>query len=221
MDAFPPGAEQPYFRIEIERDAISLHGELDAMSAHLVQEAVAVVARSPRGIVLDARDLWFIDMAGVRVLISLAAADPARSVVLRDARPRVVKVLGLVADLLPENLLIPGFGVGVPGDGPGAWSRFAATATRSRELAARTVAAAARTAANIEETTAVLDRVRAVLLACRRGRGRARLATSVGGSPARLVPAYPHVEHSVDGPSRRLAGGVAPRASAPAPAGDP
>lgn len=74
-----------------EAGALAVRGEVDPASAPGFQESLRTAARETTGdLVLDLRDLGFMDSSGLHVLIDLARdLGPERSVVLRDPQPLV------------------------------------------------------------------------------------------------------------------------------------
>jgi anti-anti-sigma factor len=96
-------------RVDVHHDAtaattrVSLHGDLDAVTADRVRQALVEVLRlyRPGRIDMDARDLAFLDSAGIRSLL-LCQADAQRigcRIVLVDPpRPifRVLEITGLL-----------------------------------------------------------------------------------------------------------------------------
>ncbi len=54
-----------------DRVVLGLHGELDLLGAPMLEEEIAKVeAGSPGVVVLDLRDLQFVDSAGLRVILA-------------------------------------------------------------------------------------------------------------------------------------------------------
>ncbi len=117
-------------RVDITgNDGIALHGELDAASAHLLEDLIERIPRDGDPVIIDLSDLSFIDASGVRSLAAVASADPGRRVVAASTRPNVAGVLSLLTDVLPPNLSVE------PGPTPGA-----RTPSRSRSAAGLSVA---------------------------------------------------------------------------------
>jgi anti-anti-sigma factor len=116
----------------IDRDdegVILVRGEIDLGTAGLLEET-AIGAPADGKLVLDLRDVTFIDSTGIRALVRVARSREPTTIVLRDPSPRVEKLLRLVgldgdAPWITEHTRLRG-------DGPGAWSRFAATVDHSR-----------------------------------------------------------------------------------------
>ena len=86
---------------------LHLEGELDLSSARYLEGAIqrAQEAGSPV-VVIDTERLWFIDMAGLRVLIAARerAEQEGQSLLLTNVHAplRRVLTLGRAAELLPE-----------------------------------------------------------------------------------------------------------------------
>ena len=70
--------ESPNFRVDVEDDGtlvvLRLHGELDLMSVPTVEETVVQHA-GRRALVLDLRDLEFMDSSGLRLIVELRNRD--------------------------------------------------------------------------------------------------------------------------------------------------
>ncbi len=75
---------------------LALRGELDVSVVGAVEEAVGAVASGSR-VVMDVRDLSFIDSSGIRVLMSLdlRARSEGWSVAIEQPQPAVRQVLEL------------------------------------------------------------------------------------------------------------------------------
>ena len=79
---------------------IALAGEIDFASNEAVWEEVAIVLKVEReGLVLDLRDVTFMDSRGSTVIIRAATTlGPSRQITIRSPRPiidRCLRVLGL------------------------------------------------------------------------------------------------------------------------------
>lgn len=78
---------------------IAVAGELDALTAELLVDAVKTALRRPaRALILNLSGVTFCGVAGVRALIDvdLMAADSGAQLILRDVRPGVRNILDLV-----------------------------------------------------------------------------------------------------------------------------
>jgi anti-sigma B factor antagonist len=85
---------------EDDEARLALHGELDMLSAPvLARELAAVARRHPARIVLDLRDLSFMDVSGLRAILDAArsARREGRSVVIANPMPHIVRLLELTA----------------------------------------------------------------------------------------------------------------------------
>ncbi len=67
-------AEQDHFRIELrnapDRVVLCLHGELDLASAPLLQQEIESAGADAGMIVLDLKELQFIDSTGLRIVLA-------------------------------------------------------------------------------------------------------------------------------------------------------
>jgi anti-sigma B factor antagonist len=95
-------------RVDDRGDSVVLHldGELDLASSVQVEQALAQAREArPRLIVIDARNLEFIDMAGLRVLVAAherARREQVRLVLTHVGQPvRRVLELARATDILP------------------------------------------------------------------------------------------------------------------------
>ena len=131
-----------------------LTGQLDVASAEALELRTGSIAFHAGDVVLDLRDLSAWDAAGLRAILTLSERTPSRRIVLRCSPPSLGHVLDVLAlgrfeihadvctlDWIvePSEAMRDG-----SGDGPGAWSRWAASRTsfgsssrRSRDLARR------------------------------------------------------------------------------------
>lgn len=78
--------------------SVYLEGELDIATGPIVREQLArAQAVAPEGLVVDLRDVTFMDASGLRVLLqaALRAKDMGHGFVLAKARPNVRAVLDL------------------------------------------------------------------------------------------------------------------------------
>jgi anti-anti-sigma factor len=73
----------------------SISGEIDASTAPRLVEAVAQLPDSGGAVVVDVKDVTFIDSSGLRVLISLAerVRDDGRTVELSNPSSSVLRLL--------------------------------------------------------------------------------------------------------------------------------
>jgi anti-sigma B factor antagonist len=73
---------------------VAVLGEVDPASADRFAESLTEAARGATGdLVLDLRELTFMDSSGLRVLVDLARElGPGRAVVLRAPRPGVLRL---------------------------------------------------------------------------------------------------------------------------------
>ena len=76
-------------------DEIRLVGDFDLACVAAFEEATRAAADGQREIVLDLRELRFIDSSGIRAIVTLATALNGKGVVLRAAQPSVRKVIRL------------------------------------------------------------------------------------------------------------------------------
>lgn len=83
--------------LEIQRDeggSLAVRGEVDPASSGRFAESLMEAARGASGdLVLDLRNLTFMDSSGLRVLIELSRdLGPGRSVILRAPQPGVLRL---------------------------------------------------------------------------------------------------------------------------------
>ena len=79
---------------------LALRGELDMLSAPLLARRIqAATRRCPDRIVLDLRDLRFMDVSGLRAILDAArsARRDGRSLVIANPMPHIVRLLELTA----------------------------------------------------------------------------------------------------------------------------
>ena len=96
-----PGTDPMPFRVTVmrgrEQAVLRLEGELDYASVQELSDAVDhVLACNPSVIVVDAADLEFADVAGLRPLIDLAARLGPGTVQIRRAPRQIRRVLQLL-----------------------------------------------------------------------------------------------------------------------------
>lgn len=87
----------PNFTIEVEGNVISLHGDLDAHTAPLLDDAVSsVLAAGHESVVLHMGQVPFVDSSGLRAMIR-ARTDGSitREVVIEDAGPATQRLLDI------------------------------------------------------------------------------------------------------------------------------
>jgi len=99
-----PGAPQsPWFHVRVERNsppgvtAVWLSGELDLAGAGTVDDCLAAVVESDPEVVVDLRELAFIDSSGLRSLVRSRknAAALGHTLTLRHPGAVVAKVLAI------------------------------------------------------------------------------------------------------------------------------
>ena len=87
--------EAPHFRVEVEDDGtlvvLRLHGELDLATVPHVEETIARHAGG-RALVIDLRELEFMDSSGVRLIVELRNRGNG-DVAFMAPGPRVAQVL--------------------------------------------------------------------------------------------------------------------------------
>ena len=153
-------------RVDIRTDGVvALRGELDAETAPLLIHLTGRLPADHRRLVLDLRELSFLDVAGARSLAAIAGAEPRRRVVVRSTTPYVARVLETLAEVLPPNLSVSrGFG-----DDPGLLHRLAAltwtpavaeTTARVRSRVARRLRRLRRLRRRLERALATSRRLR-------------------------------------------------------------
>ena len=117
-----PGSLPQAFAVEVRRTAVTAHvrvsGELDLLTAPELQRALdEVLAAGVRHVVLDLRELEFIDSTGMRVvygLDQLSRQDGFNAAIVRGdpAVQRAFTIAGLAETLVfvdrPEDLSPPG-----------------------------------------------------------------------------------------------------------------
>jgi anti-anti-sigma factor len=92
-----------FFRIDVDTDdsggpmSVSFHGDLDALSARLLQRAAPIDIGEATSVVLDLKNLAFVDISGVREIRRIAQHIRAagREVVILGATPDVQQMLDL------------------------------------------------------------------------------------------------------------------------------
>jgi anti-anti-sigma factor len=80
------------------RALLRVEGELDCATAPELEAVIARLwsGRIPTRVVVDAADLTFVDVAGIRPLLDLRRRLPPGGVQVRNARRQVVRVLRLL-----------------------------------------------------------------------------------------------------------------------------
>jgi anti-anti-sigma factor len=90
--------ESPNFRVEVEDDGtllvLRLHGELDLMSVPTVEETVDRLG-GRQAVVVDMRDLDFMDSSGLRMIIELRNRSGDTPVAFVAPGERVGRVLDM------------------------------------------------------------------------------------------------------------------------------
>jgi anti-anti-sigma factor len=90
--------ESPNFRVDVEDDGtllvLRLHGELDLMSVPTVEETVDR-HRGRQAVVVDLRDLEFMDSSGLRMIIELRNRSDGTPVSFVAPGERVGRVLDM------------------------------------------------------------------------------------------------------------------------------
>ncbi|ACQ78563.1 anti-sigma-factor antagonist [Beutenbergia cavernae DSM 12333] len=78
---------------------IRIWGEVDAALRDDASAAMAAVLADPGPVVIDARDVTFIDSTGLAFILQLHkhGSEESREVVLRDPAPRLTELLELAA----------------------------------------------------------------------------------------------------------------------------
>jgi anti-anti-sigma factor len=80
---------------------LQLDGELDAATTVMLTEALADASRQSESVVLDLRELHFMDSSGLRVLLN-AQADAARdgwSLWIANPQPAVIRLFEITGTL--------------------------------------------------------------------------------------------------------------------------
>jgi anti-sigma B factor antagonist len=87
------------FRIDVEDDGtllvLRLRGELDLGTMREVQEAVENHCRGREALVIDMRELDFMDSSGLRLMIELQGRDDGTTVAFLSPRERVGRLLDM------------------------------------------------------------------------------------------------------------------------------
>jgi anti-sigma B factor antagonist len=79
---------------------LALRGELDMLSAPLLARALESASRGdPARVILDLRELRFMDVSGLRAILDAArsARRDGRSLVIANPMPHIVRLLELTA----------------------------------------------------------------------------------------------------------------------------
>ena len=94
----------PPFEVSRARDGsaahLSLHGELDMLSAPILAREIEMASRpGPERVVLDLRGLQFMDVSGLRAILDAAreANREGRSLVIANPMPHIIRRLELTA----------------------------------------------------------------------------------------------------------------------------
>ena len=99
-------------RLDVERteNGLAIGGELDLSTSPQLDQALEEAAASGDDIVLDVKDLTFIDSTGLRVLLGTIESLPeTRRLILRGTQPQVVRVFKIAGILgKVENLVVEG-----------------------------------------------------------------------------------------------------------------
>ena len=94
--------ESPNFRVDVEDDGtllvLRLHGELDLMSVPTVEETVDRHG-GREAVVVDLRDLDFMDSSGLRMIIELRNRGPVSFVAPGERVGRVLDMTGVRSKL--------------------------------------------------------------------------------------------------------------------------
>jgi anti-anti-sigma factor len=86
------------FRLHPGSDGVFyLAGELDVASADTLEAQIHASLNGQVDVVLDVADLTFVDSTGIRAFIRLAKRSAPRSLVLRNPKPNVERVLEIVS----------------------------------------------------------------------------------------------------------------------------
>jgi anti-sigma B factor antagonist len=108
-----PLTARPHFEVFADDDrgtpTLELRGELDMATAPILRRAIAEVAeREPQRIVLDLRELQFMDVAGVRTIIEAARRmrREGGALVLTNPLPHILRLLELI--LVDRSVVVEG-----------------------------------------------------------------------------------------------------------------
>lgn len=118
MSEMPLPPEDDSFHVDVAEDGpravISLHGELDLLTADRVEAALDDLYRRKRVVVLDLRGLTFMDSSAIRLLVTFDAISRNDGVTLYIVRApeKVHRVLDITG--VAEHLAL----VDDPGDVP-------------------------------------------------------------------------------------------------------
>ncbi len=90
--------ESPNFRVDVEDDGtllvLRLHGELDLMSVPTVEDTIERHDDRP-ALVIDLRDLEFMDSSGLRMIVELVKRESDTEVAFVAPGERVGRVLDM------------------------------------------------------------------------------------------------------------------------------
>jgi anti-anti-sigma factor len=102
-------SSRPVFEIRPQREGgrFKLVGELDLSSTEALLDEVRQVAEEDTDIVLDLRDLTFVDSTGVRSFVTISNRLRSGSLTLEGPRSNVARVLRLVgAEAFPHVRIV-------------------------------------------------------------------------------------------------------------------
>ena len=108
---------------------VRVRGEIDMESVDQLTEFIARLRPGSSPVVIDASGIEFMDSTGLRLLLSLAAADGAGGVVVRNPSRPVRRLLEVS---VPDGM--DGLTVEFDGAGPGAAHRFSELMRSTGEL---------------------------------------------------------------------------------------
>ena len=90
------------------RQALTVRGELDLATAPQLRAAVdALLATSPRGLIVDLSPTKFLDSSGARCLVQIARAAADRGIPLHVVAPPTNGAVRLTVDLLELDTVVP------------------------------------------------------------------------------------------------------------------
>jgi anti-anti-sigma factor len=85
--------------LEVQADAdgtLRLSGEFDMSSIETFRMAVETSADPEQEIVLELKDLTFLDSSGIRAILTMAQEIGTKGVLLRNPQPNVRRVIELI-----------------------------------------------------------------------------------------------------------------------------
>ncbi len=95
------------FGVEVEHGVIHIRGDLDAETAHHLEDAIDdVVAQGQDTVTLDLAGLEFVDSSGLRSMVLARGRTGERQVVLRSPSDSVVRLLDITG--LSDAFVIDG-----------------------------------------------------------------------------------------------------------------